>query len=648
MISYAEVCLNVPIFENDTFTYQIIKPVQIGMRVLVEFNSRVEEGIVLKIHFNEPNYKTKEIKKVIDSFPIVTPKQIELAYFMKDFYLGALGECLHKMFPSGKLLKKKKEKKIEEKRDLYKLNLEQETAYNNIKKDFGTYSNHLLFGITGSGKTEVYIHLIHYLISTTKKNVLFLVPEIGLTFHTIKKLNEVFPNDVTILNSSMKISEKFYSYVQILENKKRILIGTRSAIFSPLSNIGLIIIDEEHDSSYKENSTPRYHSRQIAMKICKDSNAILLLGSATPSLEVFYHSLNGKIKIHYLKKRAVSKTLPQIHIEEKFYAKNNPIGSKLAFAIKQTLEKKEQVILFLNRRGYSPLLYNREEKENISCPNCTFSLCYHSSNKAICHLCGYNTDFETVNAYYNYKVELMGFGTQKIEEFILNEYPDAIIERLDQDAAKNKNRMSEVLSRLYDGKIDILIGTQMISKGLDSSKVSLVGVLNANIGLGLPDFRASERVFSLLTQVSGRAGRSGLKSDVIIQTPDKENPVLQLAAYQDYEKFFNYELHYRKSLHLPPFSRIVRFVSRSKKEELSEDVIMDVHKVLVEKNKDKNEILGPAPCPFYKIDNNYRNHIVIKTNSLNYWKEIIREFIIPLKIHSKAYLEIDFDPMDLL
>ena len=351
MIQYAEVCLNVPILDQDTFTYEIEKNVEIGMRVLVDFHfrSKEEEGIVLEKHYNEPTYETKKILKVLDSFPIITQRQIDLAYWMKDFYVSSLGECLHKMFPSDKRLKKKqKEKIISPVRNLHSLNQEQQSIYKEIQNSFGSYQIHLLFGITGSGKTEVYIHLIHFILNQTDKSVLFLVPEIGLTFHTIQKLNEVFPNEVTLLNSSMKVLDKFYSYVKILKNEKRILIGTRSAVFAPFQKLGLVIMDEEHDSSYKENSSPRYHTRQIAMKICQEQKAVLLLGSATPSLEIFYHSKRKKVKLHSLKKRAIQGSkLAQIRIFEKSYSqKSPPIGSELAFKIKETLEKKQQIILF--------------------------------------------------------------------------------------------------------------------------------------------------------------------------------------------------------------------------------------------------------------------------------------------------------------
>ncbi|MCB1178641.1 MAG: primosomal protein N', partial [Leptospiraceae bacterium] len=422
--------------------------------------------------------------------------------------------------------------------------------------------------------------------------------------------------------------------------------------FAPVKNLGLIILDEEHDGSYKEHSSPRYHARQVAMQRSKVNSSPLVLGSATPSIEAYYYAKNGFIDLNPLRKRAGSGSLSKVKI---FQNKDDSrvIGSDLLFAIKKRIERKEQVVILLNRRGYSPFIFNKEEKEFIECKNCSTNLCYHKSGKAICHICGYAERFENIKRKLGEKnVELIGSGTQKLEEFLLEKFPGARIERLDQDATKNKGIVAEVITRLINEDLDILTGTQMIAKGLDASKVTLVGVINASTGLGLPDFRASERVFSLLTQVAGRAGRASLEGEVIIETNYAEHPVIRLAKDQDYEKFFNGEIEIRKSLYYPPFSRLIRIVTRSKSEEKSRETIQGIYEILYSKIKDFNDkgtyLLGPVDCPFYKVESNFRNHMLIKTNKQKELKEMVQSSIGEFKIPFGVYVEIDIDPVDLV
>ncbi|NUM41386.1 MAG: primosomal protein N' [Leptospiraceae bacterium] len=653
MIRYAEVALNVS-FEEETLTYEIpdnMKNLQIGMRVEIPLRGRKNEGIVIDIHRIMPNHPTKEIIRQVDKRAVVNKEQIELAKWMSETYLSTLGEGLYKMIPSGR-----KNKSIDfissiANEKLLDLNSEQSKAFQEIQSKLGSESIHLLYGITGSGKTEVYIHLIKEVLTNSDKSVIFLVPEISLTVQTFARLENVFKNQVAILHSTLKVSERFSSYISLLDGKKRIAVGTRSAIFAPVKNLGLIIIDEEHDHSYKEHSTPRYHTRQIALQRCRINQASLILGSATPSIEVFYQAKVGKIHLHKLTKRAKTSLLPKIIIHHK---KDNSelLGDELLHAIKDRLSKKEQVILLLNRRGHSPLIYLREEKKFLECPNCTTHLCFHSRGKAICHLCGYKESISSIEKKYSNDLEYIGSGTQKLEEYLLEKFKNAVVERLDQDSATKKEIFFEVIGKLLEGKINILTGTQMIAKGLDASMVTLVGVINANTGLGVPDFRSNERVYSLLTQVAGRAGRADLKGEVIIETTNTDHPVIQLAKDQNYEKFFQFEIQFRKDAYYPPYCRLVRFVVRSKLEEKSkfsiEEIKKEIDLFLLKNTNQKIIVLGPAECPFYKIDSNYRNHIVLKTLNLTILKNFIREKIKPLKFHKSVYLEIDFDPMDLL
>jgi primosomal protein N' (replication factor Y) len=653
LIRFAEVAINLPIKDEDTLTYEIpyeMKNVEVGKRVEIEVRNKKMEGVVIEIHSMIPNYKTKPIQRVVDKEPIITHAQIELGKWMKDFYVSTLGESLYKMIPTGRRNISSEKLDIAAESKLLKLNAEQEKAYKNIRSTFGKESTHLLYGITGSGKTEVYIHLMYDLLNNTDKSAIFLVPEISLTVQILKRLELIFGTQLAMLHSAMKVSEKFRNYQQILKGEKRIIVGTRSAIFAPVKNLGLIILDEEHDGSYKEHSNPRYHARQIAMQRSKMSLATVVLGSATPSIESFYHAKRGNISFHTMKERAKSAELSKVFLQEKKDDKDI-ISDTLLFKIKQRLDKKEQVVLLLNRRGHSPLLFSKTEKKMLECPNCSTNLCYHNKGKAVCHLCGYNESYAKLNERLNGEIELMGAGTQKLEEYLLDKFPTAIIERLDQDATKNKEILTDVIGKLIAHKIDILTGTQMIAKGLDASHVTLVGVINANTGLGLPDFRSSERVYSLLTQVSGRAGRSELKGEVIIETSNSTHPVIQFATRQNYDEFFEHEILVRRDLLYPPFCRLIRLLTRSKLETKSAESIDYVKKELdsrIAKADLKDVIvLGPAPAPFYKIDSNFRNHIVIKCNSLQKLRDIIRQ-IKMLPLPSGVYLEIDIDPMDLV
>ncbi len=655
MIRYAEVALNIPFSNLDTLSYEIpagMESLQVGCRVEVPLRKRICEAVVLNIHTLMPNYKVESIHKQVDTFPTITKEQIELAYWMKEYYLASLGECLYKMTPTGRRNKSFAVGEVNIERELFALNVEQKQALEKIKSCFGTSTYHLLYGVTGSGKTEVYIHLIYELLKTTNKSAILLVPEISLTVQILKRLELVFGKELALLHSALKTSEKYSTYLQVLRGEKRIVVGTRSAIFAPAKNLGLIILDEEHDSAYKEHSSPRYHARQIAMKRSQMNQAVLLLGSATPSVETYHHAKSGNIYLHELTKRAKSQTLPKIQLKTKKYSEEL-LSSDLLFAIKQRLERKEQVIILLNRRSYSPLIYNRITQDFLKCKDCSVSLAYHKDAKVRCHFCGYTEPFSKFEREIGKEnLEFIGVGTQKLEEYLLNKFPNARIERLDQDVTRDNIIMAEILTRLMNREVDILIGTQMIAKGLDISYVTLVGVVNAEIGLGIPDFRSNERVFSLLTQVAGRSGRSNISGEVIIESENILHPVIQLAKLQDYKKFFENEIKIRYQMFYPPFCRLIRLVVRSKKEAQAiqsiNQIYEDLKKALGDKLEKEVYLLGPTDCHLLKLESHFRWHILIKTKETLEIKEILRKKIPVWKFPTGVYLEIDIDPVDLV
>jgi len=644
LFSYCEVSVSESWVKSLTYRIPIDLAVSIGQRVHIELNNKETIGLVIEIHNNEPNYKTLEIKKVIETFPIVTKELIDLAYWMTDFYQCSLGEAFSKILPAGKRRSKYKQNNPIKNGSFIPLNSDQKLVCESIWSS--SEPVHLLFGITGSGKTEVYITLIQKVLEETDGCVIYLLPEIGLTFPALLRLEKAFPSQIAIFHSQLKSSQRFQSYLEILNQQKRIAVGTRSAVFAPVFKPSLIILDEEHDSSYKEHSTPRYHARQIAWKRIKESNGKLILGSATPTLELFYQAKIGQIGFHRLSRRAVpGAKLPEV------YLLTSPKGDEilsgdLQFKIQERIQKKEQVILLLNRRGYSPFLFNEKTKEFINCPNCSTTLCFHKNSQVRCHLCGHLTSLQSLNKIYPGEIQLLGSGTQKLEEKILEKFPNFKIERLDQDVTENRGAFSDVIDRFSNGEIDILTGTQMIAKGIDIANVTLVGVIQAHLGLGLPDFRASERTFALLSQVAGRAGRGNKGGEVFFQTNNQENPVLLMAMEKEYEKFFDWEIAIRKEMEYPPFQRLLRLVFRSPEEGIPEKDAELFRKLLDENNDKEIRILGPAPCPFYKIEKNYRYHMILKSPKISLLQDTLRKVKPMAKL--KGYLEIDFDPLDLV
>jgi primosomal protein N' (replication factor Y) len=653
MIQYAEVALNLS-WNQNTLTYQYpdgVSNINAGVRVSVDLNGNEIEGVVLSSHNNQPNYSTLKINRVIDAEPVITKEQMELGEWMAETYLCSLGEALFKMVPKGK--KKKSGKPIPtliKSELLYELNSEQNQAYLNILKSSTEEITHLLFGITGSGKTEVYLHLIRDILENSDGDILLLVPEISLTYPTIKRIETIFPEQISVIHSYLRTREKFQNYYDILTQRKRIVIGTRSAVFAPFKNLKLVVIDEEHDGSYKENSSPRYHVRQIALHRLKQNQGKLILGSATPSIEIYHHALQGRIGLHKIEKRAnPSATLAKIEINKTVDDKKL-ISGDLQFRIQDRLKKTEQTLILLNRRGYSPFIYSRETKEFIPCPKCSSTLCYHKDAIARCHLCGYRESMKSIGLSHNGEIELVGAGTQKLEENLLSLFPSARIERLDQDSTKNKEIIAEVLGRLEAKELDILTGTQMVAKGLDFPNVTLVGIINANHGLGVPDFRSSERTYSLISQVAGRAGRGKIPGEVYIQSSDPSHPVIQLALHQNYHDFYLWEIEFRKSLNYPPYSRLARLVFRSKEEDLASKTAVYFRDLLSESTSNEKgiQILGPSPCPFFKIDNNYRFHILLKANRIEILREALKKIKVVAKFNHRCYVEYDLDPTEMV
>lgn len=537
---------------------------------------------------------------------------------------------------------------INEEKIKFNLNEEQQKVYKEIFNSINTNETFLLYGVTGSGKTNVYMKVIEDVIKNNKTAIL-LVPEISLTPQIIKRFTSYFSN-IAVLHSGLSDGEKYDEWRKINEGKVNIVIGARSAIFAPLKNIGVIIIDEEHSQTYKQENNPRYNAIDIAKERCKYHNCPLILGSATPSLESFARAKKNVYKLLELKNRYNNNTMPKVEIidmNKEFKKASGYFSNALIDQIKETLERKEQVILFLNRRGYSSFLTCSSCGYVEKCPNCDISLTYHkSSNMLRCHYCGYATKRKKLCPKCQEEFKDYGIGTEKVEEELKSLIKDAKIIRMDVDTTTTKNAHGKIINSFLEEKYNILVGTQMIAKGLDFPNVTLVGVLNADIGLNFPDFRSSEITFSLLNQVLGRSGRGNKEGKVLIQTFNPEHYAIAYTKNHDYLGFYNEEMKIRKILKYPPYYYICSIKIISKDYNLASKSSYDVVNYL--KQNIKNEIiLGPSVCNVFKLNNNYRFQIIIKYKDVNN----ILEYLTNIEHHyfnkKDIKVEIDFNPLKL-
>ncbi|WP_295159458.1 primosomal protein N' [uncultured Brachyspira sp.] len=660
---YVKVIFNLPI--DKILTYK--KPDEIndsliGCRVIAPIKGKNNKGIVIEeTETAEGNYKIYPIKARIDLEPICSDKEFNLAKWMSNYYHSSFGEALFAALPVGTPAKKEKKAKLiaAKQKPYLKLNDEQQNVLKEINKSIESNlsKTFLLHGVTGSGKTEVYIQAIKKAVDMGKQAIVIL-PEISLTPQTIKKFAERFEGKIAVLHSKLSPASKYKYWQMIKKDEIKIVIGARSAIFSPASNLGIIVIDEEHETSYKAGDTPRYHARQVAFYRKNHENATLILGSATPSVESFYYALSGKIDLVSLNKRAASVNMPEVKIldlkKEKRAEVFPMITQKLVEEINKKLEKKEQIILFLNRKGYAPIVSCSHCQKVLECPNCSVSLTYHKKkNVVMCHYCGYTQFLEDLCSECRIgHFERIGGGTEKVEENLNILFPNAVIERMDQNTVGGTKNYEKIFKRFSEGEINILIGTQMIAKGLDFPNVTLVGVLLADMSLHIPDFRSAERTFNLITQVAGRSGRGEKKGIVYIQTYTPDNYTIECAKNHDYISFYNREIENRKApLNYPPFSRLVRLVIRGideKKSESDANIIADMLRMETYKYSDKIIILGASACAISKLNKYYRWNILIKTPSHSLLKDFFYKLKNTFKAQNGNYIEIDIDPINML
>ena len=690
--------------------------IKVGIRVLVPFGRMTLEGFVLEIKdSNTTSMKLKSIIDVVDKDIVLNKELLELGKTMRNNTLSTLISCYQVMLPkalkagstgnikydtyyklnnnysdlklndkqkeiielvkNGPVLRKelidislsslntliKKNILVEEKNEHYrvsyddvcnsklKLNGDQQSVVDSIISDTNTY---LLYGVTGSGKTEVYMEIIDYYLSLGKTSIV-LVPEISLTPQMIDRFERRFGKKIAAIHSGLSDGEKYDEYRRIARGEASIVIGARSAIFAPLNNIGIIIIDEEHSDSYKQSDpSPRYHARDIAILRSKYHNCSVLLGSATPSLESMARAEKGVYKLLSLPHRVNGKELPLVNIidmNKEIRKVKGHFSNELVDAIHTRLEKSEQIILLLNRRGYSSFVTCKNCGYTFKCPNCDITLTYHkSSNTLRCHYCGHGEKVYDVCPECKEKsLNNLGVGTQKIEEELNKLFPESKILRMDYDTTSKKGMHEKMIESFRNHEYDILLGTQMVAKGLDFSNVTLVGVINADTSLNIPDFRSSENTFSLLSQVAGRSGRSTKTGSVIIQTFNPEHYAINLCKNHDYLSFYKQEMMIRRSLKYPPYYYICNIRVSGKD---SSYILREALKIKnsLERNLNSTIILGPSTSSLFKMNNIFRYNIILKYKKEDNLYLVLSKVIEHYLSNSKIKIDIDFNPSQMI
>lgn len=660
---------------RSTLIYRVPEPLagilRPGHEVRIPLKTKKISGTVARILTDAPAYPTKDILEIINLQPYLAPWQMRLMLWISDYYACPLYKALE-LFVPKRILRKHRPPATEEiypdspavPRELHTLTPDQQKILDEILASQKRVS--LIHGITGSGKTEIYLHAAKYLIGRGRQ-VLMLVPEISLTPQTVSYFERIFEGKIAVIHSRLTDTQKTIAWKNIFENQAQVVIGSRSALFAPFQNLGLIIMDEEHEFSYKQDQSPRYHARDVILKIAEFLPEVkVVFGSATPSVETYYRAKNGEFNLLFLTERIERQPLPKISIidmRDELKKKNYSVFSEhLADEIAQTLNRKEQAILFLNKRGTNSAVICRECGYVAKCKNCSSAMTYHfwgqSSQRPaptlICHHCGYNTlPPLTCPICKSMAIRFIGSGTEKVENELAKLFPTAKILRADKDTTRKRESFKKIYCDFRDHKADILIGTQLISHGLHLPKVSLVGIMLADIGLLFPDFRAGEKTFQLLTQVAGRAGRilrkNNLADKVIIQTYMPENPILRAVQNYDYEKMYESEISARRPSKYPPFSHLIKLTFSHKDEQECIKAINRAKALLREKTRAIRQTadkgvnifeISAYPSFWPKIKGKYIYNILIKTLAPN--PEIVAPFI------DIEGWKIDVDPISTL
>lgn len=663
---FAKVILPVPLFQ--TFDYSVPKElitVKKGMRVLVPFGRRKLIGIVESIH-TKSNYPLEQIKPIlaiIDQEPILSEKEFSWCYWLSQYYFSPIGEVYSTIIPNllkkdtpattGKRQPKKKTTTIELHEVMPHLNPAQEKAVNTVSATLNNFQPLLLQGVTASGKTEVYLQIIANVLAQGKQ-ALVLVPEIGLTPQTIARFEKRFGNICHVLHSNITDRQRLDSWLAAKAGKASIIIGTRSAIFTLFPNLGIIIIDEEHDLSYKQQDGLRYSARDFAVFRAQQEKIPVVLASATPSLESLYNVETGRYQLLELPHRAGIASKPRFElVDMRQQTLKADLSPNLLSKISQKLSNGEQVLLFLNRRGYSPMLMCHHCGWHAQCDRCEKPFtCHQSIKQLICHHCERQRPIpKQCPTCQQNTILFIGSGTERIEEFLTEQFKDYPVIRIDRDTTRRKQAMHDFVTQIHSGKPQILLGTQMLAKGHHFPHVTLVGILDSDQGLFSSDFRALERLGQLITQVAGRAGRAEKPGEVIIQTYQPEHPLLNLLLRDGYPTFAKTLLQDRKECYLPPYVYFTLWRAQANNKNLVEEFLQAAKEIALSLNAEKNlQILGPIPAIMEKKAGQFHFQLLLQSNkrsTLHQINQKILEKILTLPISKKVRWSIDVDPQEM-
>ncbi|MDP8215960.1 MAG: primosomal protein N' [Candidatus Kaelpia imicola] len=647
------------------FSYSLppdISKVEIGSRVKAPFRNSIRVGYIVGIDESGKSFPgLKDIVELLDDKPFLNREMLQLSEWISSYYYSSWGEAIEAIVPS--VLRKGRESYGPRKDYLSLaddsfirptvLTKDQKEVLKTINRSLGSFNSFLLHGVTGSGKTEVYIRVIEEVLDRGQSAIV-LVPEIALTPQTISRFKKCLGDKISVLHSRLTEAQRFKEWKKLKDETNRISIGTRSAVFAPLENLGLIVIDEEHDSSYKQNETPRYHAREVALKRAQINNCPLILGSATPALESYHKAQSGEHVLLKLPERVKNQSLPVVGVVDLKTVKKKSIGNMiftppLRSKLEEVLSRDMQAILFLNRRGFSTFIYCQNCGYVAKCKRCDLTLTYHMKTKdLICHYCNYRDNLpEVCPQCHNRYLSLRGIGTQRVLSELYKLFPSVRAERLDSDSLAKRGKLDDIISQFRAKKIDILVGTQIVAKGHDFPHVELVGVILADLSLNILDFRAGERTFSLITQVAGRSGRGDNRGSVIIQTYNPEHFTIKTSVDHDYESFYAEEIRRREEIGFPPFSELIKIEFRHKDERKVKEVAEKIKAKLIESSGGMVDVLGPAPSPVKKRKDVYRWNLISKTKNAEQISRLLYSIIGYNRRLEGVNIIVDVNPYEL-
>ena len=649
-----EVAIPVPL--HNTFDYLCKEKVVIGSRVKVPFGSKKVTGIVLSHKDKSSFSKLKEVEEVIDHEALLSKEILEFLTWSANYYHHPIGEVLSNAIPknlrNGKpaLLKKPSEAHVKVSSTDIQLTTEQSFAINEVLKSSSEFNGFLLHGVTGSGKTEVYLNITERLLKTGKQ-VLVLVPEIGLTPQMISRFKERIEGQVVAVHSQLNDTQKQDAYLLAKNGDAKVILGTRSAIFTPIPNLGLVIVDEEHDNSFKQQSNFRYSARDLSFMRAKFANVPLILGTATPSLETLKNVIEKKLARLTLTSRPGEAIMPSIDLIDMRSQPSEPLSKPLIARIKHYLSESRQVMLFINRRGYAPIYYCTECGWQSECTSCDSRLVYHRSiNRLKCHHCGLEKSPESSCPSCSSKeLKILGYGTERLEENLESFFPSTEVIRIDRDTTRKKKAFATHLKKINSGEPCIIIGTQMLAKGHDFSNLAFVGILDVDVGLMSTDFRATEHLAQLLVQVSGRCGRGKYKGEVNIQTRYPNHPIFNFVKDSRYTEYAKTLLLERKDTKLPPFAHQALICANAKNKILAENFLTEVAQLINSIEIESVEIWGPVPGVIERKSDYYYFNLYLQSEDRGQLRRLIQTFyqhVETIRVNSSVRWFVDIDPVE--